>query len=470
MALLRPPFCLLGQSLMIPLAKDTREAIGPFAEKVENRSLLFEKMVLSKSSLHDVERFDDAARFNVLRATHDGNLLLKEEQESSKRYANRGGKNADKAAYKARVAGALAGIRVADKALAQSRVRSTTRLMLDLEKSYDGRARTFVGSLGGRLLINMAGGVMENSGLSLDRITGLPVIPGSAVKGITRHQALWEIRRANDREQQIHLLRVTLAVFGFTPNDLGDRGDFLWAARGDRSLVDAAQQHLGSETSKGACSFLSAHPSNLESLEIVPEVLTPHFNNNLRPIFFPAVEAGATFAFAIIAQRSLPQDDLEVGTLLGQAEKWLKSALSEGGIGAKTGAGYGWFRIDPQAEELRREEMRQEEELAEIHKQHALEREAKKRRDEEQRLAEKARREALDPTERIAEDLAQLNDQEFNEFAKELPDKTGEEQKAFLQVLNSSAKKDRRKQWKKKKQDLWGKLSEVASTHEIELL
>ena len=67
---------------------------------------------------------------------------------------------------------------------------------------------------------------MENSGLSLDRITGLPVIPGSAVKGITRHQALWEIRRANDREQQIHLLRVTLAVFGFTPNDLGDRGDF----------------------------------------------------------------------------------------------------------------------------------------------------------------------------------------------------------------------------------------------------
>lgn len=34
---------------MIPLAKDTREALGAFAEKVENRSLLFEKIVLAKN-------------------------------------------------------------------------------------------------------------------------------------------------------------------------------------------------------------------------------------------------------------------------------------------------------------------------------------------------------------------------------------------------------------------------------------
>ena len=52
---------------MIPLAKDTSAAIGPFAEKVENRSLLFEKMVLAKNWGHD-ERFNDANRFNVLRA------------------------------------------------------------------------------------------------------------------------------------------------------------------------------------------------------------------------------------------------------------------------------------------------------------------------------------------------------------------------------------------------------------------
>jgi CRISPR/Cas system CMR subunit Cmr6 (Cas7 group RAMP superfamily) len=41
-----------------------------------------------------------------------------------------------------------------------------------------------------RLLMNMAGGVFENGGLSLDRLSGLPVIPGSAVKGCARRIAL----------------------------------------------------------------------------------------------------------------------------------------------------------------------------------------------------------------------------------------------------------------------------------------
>lgn len=44
---------------MIPLARDTREAIGNFASKVENRSLLFQKMVLSKTWGHKV-RLNDA--------------------------------------------------------------------------------------------------------------------------------------------------------------------------------------------------------------------------------------------------------------------------------------------------------------------------------------------------------------------------------------------------------------------------
>ena len=40
-----------------------------------------------------------------------------------------------------------------------------------------------------RLLVNMAGGVMENAGLCLDRF-GMPYIPGSAVKGCARRTAL----------------------------------------------------------------------------------------------------------------------------------------------------------------------------------------------------------------------------------------------------------------------------------------
>ena len=41
-----------------------------------------------------------------------------------------------------------------------------------------------------RLLVNASGCVMENAGLALDRLTGQPFIPGSAVKGCARRMAL----------------------------------------------------------------------------------------------------------------------------------------------------------------------------------------------------------------------------------------------------------------------------------------
>lgn len=50
-------------------------------------------------------------------------------------------------------------------------------------------ADTLHAQLQSRLMVNMAGGVMENAGLCLDRF-GLPYLPGSAVKGCARRAAL----------------------------------------------------------------------------------------------------------------------------------------------------------------------------------------------------------------------------------------------------------------------------------------
>jgi len=454
---------------MIPLAKDTRESIGAFAERVENRSLLFQKMVISKTVLHDVNRFDDAQRFNVLRATHEGDLVLQEEATSARAYANRGGGNAAASTYKAKVAGSLATIRTDNPDLANSRIRSNNRFLLDIEKSYAGRASTFVATLGGRLLINMAGGVMENSGLSLDRITGLPCIPGTAVKGVTRHAALWEIRRETNMEKQKQLLRAALAVFGFAPNDLTHKGDLLWAITGNQSQLDAARAGFNTETYKGVCSFVAAHPSSIENLRIVAEVLTPHFNNNLRPIFFPAVEAGSEFGFAIIGQRSPHLQDLQLTQLLDQAKRWLQSALTESGIGAKTGSGYGWFQIDPQAEEKRRAQLAEEQQRIEDELKAAEEKAAEELAKLEKELAEAARRDALSPEELASEIILKLNDQDFAEFAKQLAEKTEPEQRAFIAILLSGPYKDTRKRWKQKKPEIWTSVTSAADTLNIEI-
>lgn len=454
---------------MIPLAKDTRDSIGAYAENVENRSLLFQKMVISKTALHELGRFDDAQRFNVLRATHEGNKVLQEEAASARAYASRGGRNADASHYKAKVAGALATIRCDNSDLAISRIRSHNRFLLDLEKSYKGRSITFSAFLGGRLLINMAGGVMENSGLSLDRITGLPCIPGSAIKGITRHCALWDIKKEVDSTKQNLLLRYALAIFGFSPNDFSAKGDFLWAVNGNKSKLDVAHQDFNTDTYKGICAFVAAHPSSTDNLRIVAEVLTPHCNNNLRPIFFPAVEAGSEFGFAIISQRTSHLPDISISALLQQAKHWLQKALTQNGVGAKTGAGYGWFQIDPQAEENRRLQLQKEELKMAQDRENAAKTAAAELAAKKQQMEETLRLASLSPEEKAADDIRKLNEPDFADFAKKIALKSESEQRAFFAVLLSSDYKKTRKRWKDNKPGIWNPLISAANSLNIQL-
>ena len=56
--------------------------------------------------------------------------------------------------------------------------------------------------------------------------------------------------------------------------------------------------------------------------------------------FFPAVEKGAEFRFAIAPTARATEEDMAF------AEKALVSAITLHGVGAKTAAGYGWFEYD----------------------------------------------------------------------------------------------------------------------------
>ena len=161
--------------------------------------------------------------------------------------------------------------------------------------------------LAGRMMINQSGSVL-NLGILLHRNFSCPFIPGSALKGVTRH---------------------------YVKQNFGDNEDFL--------------RIFGQGEVAGSVAFLNAFPSPESNWKMVVDVLTKHNDSdepvldtkNPVPIFFPAVEKGAIFTFSVAPAKTgsrTADADVEL------AMKWLKAALKEWGVGAKTSAGYGWFK------------------------------------------------------------------------------------------------------------------------------
>jgi CRISPR type III-B/RAMP module RAMP protein Cmr6 len=199
-------------------------------------------------------------------------------------------------------------------------------------------AVSFFARLEARLLVNQAGGILENAGLCLHRHFNDPYLPGSAVKGIARHAAWCEWNDEQDAGKKNAVARDIAAVFGFPTAD---------------KKLDAFLKNLGfsQNASAGTVAFLPAIPHEKTALAL--DLTNSHHmkyygsdeanavaldNEEPNPQFFPAVEAGAVFRFTLVPLK--PAADT------AKAKKWLLDALQIHGAGAKTAAGYGWFSYD----------------------------------------------------------------------------------------------------------------------------
>lgn len=342
---------------MIPISPDVRHLIGEWAQNVENRSLLHDKFTLPKVwGAGEKHKLNDAARWSVLRIVSRGPELLRKDAKRLRREAAgprvkphvRQRKERD-----AEIADKMATLADFSPALVKSANDNATQFLADLQKSFGDRVAAFEATLGARLMVNLAGGVVENAGISLDRCFGLPLIQGSAVKGIARHQALWEIHQA-DPEVQPRLLKLAMLIFGYGADDIKNHGDFAWA--GSFELARSLAQEIGAADFRGCVCFLPAYPTTPPRL--VLDMVNPHYpeyycgqrnraedNESPVPNYFPAVEAGSAFGFAVLLNR-VPEDiGVAPDALITQAKEWLQRALVRKGIGAKTAAGYGWFEL-----------------------------------------------------------------------------------------------------------------------------
>lgn len=211
-----------------------------------------------------------------------------------------------------------------------------------------------------RLMVNMASGVFENGNLALDRNSGIPYIPGSAVKGCARRFAIHTLAEAPE-DQKTNLLGEIATVFGWGDQDWKSgrnrNGEFcsdLELACGTQwDACKSAFQHLPPQ-SMGRIAFLPAYPVD-DDPGIELDVVTGHHSKYYAdssadaiatdteepvPVIFPAVSAASKprFVFALLPLR--PDDQ----QLAKKARDWLRQGLETFGIGAKTAAGYGWFQ------------------------------------------------------------------------------------------------------------------------------
>lgn len=194
---------------------------------------------------------------------------------------------------------------------------------------------SFVATLGGRLIVNQAGGVLENAGLCLHPHFNAPYIPGSAVKGCARHAAWLVWDEASEGETKAAAAKDVAEIFGYPT--------------GDKDLDEYLKENCGYEKPQsGKVAFLAAVPE--KTAKLVVDVVTchhPKYYEGKRdkafddeepiPCPFPAVEAGTKFVFTVVPAMS----EYDVNSAI----RILKQGLVWNGIGAKTSAGYGWFDI-----------------------------------------------------------------------------------------------------------------------------
>lgn len=421
----------------IPVTREYAAAVGEWCEQVENRSLLHDKFALPKI-WGDAVKENSASNWSIMRIATDGVVLLKKKADE---LGNPGPRtHAEKAEAMrtaARVCRALAHTKTGS-GLEPLRPKHTARFLDLLRDTYPGnRLRIIKGRLEGRLAINLAEGVIQNAGMALDRIFGLPYIPGSAVKGVTRNAALAEVK------ENPGLFEAFVRVFGTSGSDYKERGEL----SGFTAPAGLPQDI------KGAVTFVQATPTN--DTRIVVDITTVHFpdyyrsgveaeqrNESPKPNPFPSVERGAEFAFPLLLNGMSEDPDL-----LEIAGRWLSVAMQQHGFGAKTAAGYGWFS------DLSEEERRQalvEQELKE-------KAEAAKLAQEQAESAEAARVAALSPEDRINEaksSLSVLDDQTFADKVKNSAALTEPEQRALIRLFSEDkAKKAKLKTWRKKKPD-----------------
>jgi len=258
-------------------------------------------------------------------------------------------------------------------------------------KRWNARTRgtkKFPMILTSRMIVGLGGKGPLEIGLTIDQITGLPYIPGSALKGVARSYMLYIIadeliNRTNPQVLNWDLLKDLNEFYLDDNNKQKNRAnvkleqldkDIIAGKFADKTPMIALYRLIfGAEDlpakgglpkkdgEAGQAVFHDAVLMGAPSVVYGLDVMTPHFKgwynsgnsssgkpteaahdaDSPNPVVFLTVNAGCQFAFSVGWRGA---ENLEAHRF---TKKLLEAALQEFGIGSKTAAGYGAFKPVP---------------------------------------------------------------------------------------------------------------------------
>jgi len=236
--------------------------------------------------------------------------------------------------------------------------------------------KNFPLTLSWRLVVGLGAASVYETSMTLHHIYGIPYLPGSAIKGITRSYRILcmveELEHPNDYYERVALLEEFVEKFDLveknvfpkweevkglkvsSPQDKNKKVEF--SEQFYKSL-EAKQVELrefqlifGTQNKQGCIIFFDSFP---EHFEIKYDIMNPHYGpyytekkppaDYYNPTLIPfLVLENAKFTFYLGTKNRLISSE-EKENLLNTTKEWLRDALTSYGIGAKTALGYGLF-------------------------------------------------------------------------------------------------------------------------------
>ncbi len=195
-----------------------------------------------------------------------------------------------------------------------------------------------------RLIVGLGGASVYETSMTLHHIYGFPYIPASSIKGVLRNYIINECFNFTDEER---------AKWAENESKKID-----WNKLKEEKAFKCLnfKRIFGSQEDKGKVIFFDAFPT--KAPKIVVDIMTPHYGDyysdktgkvaptdtqSPNPIPFLTVE-DTPFQFLLGSKDIV---DIQTEKLWNDKTlvEWLKAALTEHGIGAKTAVGYGYFKV-----------------------------------------------------------------------------------------------------------------------------